>query len=421
MADRITGAINFSNNFEVQYQGPLDARLATPEYPQLTDGSIPFPYLGMLVAVTSDENRTGDPGGSVDNNGVYMLTSANSTLFSSWTKIGGDPLDGGNPVSAVAYTKADGNLKVTLTHDGSGDTFNPIEYNVTIDTYESAIADSATNVPNAVGGIGTNNTVADLNGLTQNQMWDKLLFPTVNPTGSGASVTLNDSYNLIEAETTVNMVLTTTANLGTLSNPSGPWAGPVNAAVIEDIGVGNMAQQVLSVGPGDTDIADLTISYITQLGVNKFRLTGSFDQGPMPEDSTGADYPGVRFNAQDKTNTTQFEAVWPIYLGTAAGGFEKRGLVGQGQTDISCAQNYGENSGTGLWHRIAVPQAMVTGGDITIELDAGQLGYQPSYPGSAWVRTSVTFDVHNDAQNIPYYLYTKGFPQGGASTWIVNW
>jgi hypothetical protein len=144
--------------------------------------------------------------------------------------------------------------------------------------------------------------------------------------------------------------------------------------------------------------------------VNKFRLTGSFDQGPMPLDSTGTDYPGVRFNAQDKTNTTEFEAVWPIYLGTAAGGFEKRGLVGQGQTNITCAQNYGENSGTGLWHRIAVPQAMVTGGDITIQLDAGPLGYQPSYPGSAWVRT-----------NIPYYLYTKGFPQGGASTWIVNW
>ena len=53
MADRITGAINFSNNFEVQYQGPLDARLATPEYPQLTDGSIPFPYFCLLYTSPS--------------------------------------------------------------------------------------------------------------------------------------------------------------------------------------------------------------------------------------------------------------------------------------------------------------------------------------------------------------------------------
>ena len=265
-------------------------------------------------------------------------------------------------------------------------------------------------MPSDVGGIDGGTTAGDLAGLSMNQMWDKLLFPTVNPTGSGAGVLLNDSYNLIEPEVTIlDMVLTTSANLGTLSNPSGPWAGPVNAAVIDDIGVGNMTQQVLSVGPGADEIADLTISYVTKLGINKFRLTGSFDQGVMPVDSTGADYPGARFNAQDKTNTTQFEGVWPIYIGTSnsLGGnnydFEKRGLVSQSANDISCVQNYGENAANNLWHRIAVPQAMVQGADITIQLDAGPLGYQPSYPGG-WVKTSVTFDVHSGAQDCTILL-----------------
>ena len=142
----------------------------------------------MLVAVTSDVTE--------DNNGVYMLTSANSTLEASWTKVGSDPSAGGNPITAIAYTKVDGNLKVTLTHDGTG-SGTPIEYDVTIDTYESAIADTATSVPTAVGGIGTSNTVADLNGLTQNQMWDKLLFPTVNPVGSGAGCLINDIPNYV--------------------------------------------------------------------------------------------------------------------------------------------------------------------------------------------------------------------------------
>lgn len=332
----------------------------------------------------------------------------------------------GNPISAVDYIEATGSLKTTLTHDGSG-SGTPIEFEVFVDNYTSALADTSTNVPTAVGGFTTSDTVASLNSLTQNQMWDKLLFPTVNPSGSGVSVTLNDSYNLIEPQTTVNMVLTTSANVGTLSNPAGPWAGPVNAAVIDDISSSpTMAQQVLSVGPNPTDIADLTIAYTTQLGINKFRLTGSFDQGPMPLDSTGADYPGVRFNAQDKTNTTQFEGVWPIYIGTTqdlGGGnydFEKRGLVSQSQNNITCVQNYGENAANNLWHRIAVPQAMVTGGDITIQLDAGPLGYQPSYPGG-WVKTSTTFDVHANALNVPYFLYTKGVPQGGQATWIVNW
>lgn len=331
----------------------------------------------------------------------------------------------GNPVSAINYTQSTGTLEVVLTHDGTGGG-TPISFTQDVDIYESALADTSTNVPTAVGGFTTSDTVAGLNGLTHSQMWDKLLFPTVYPSGSGAGVTLNDSYNLIEPETTITMVLTTSANLGTLSNPAGPWAGPVNAAVIDDIGVGNMAQQVLNVGPNPTDIEDLTITYITQLGINKFRLTGSFDQGVMPEDSTGAAFPNARFNAQDLTDTTQFEGVWPIYIGTAQdlGGnnydFEKRGLVSQSATDISCVQNYGENAANNLWHRIAIPQAMVQGGDITIQLDAGPLGYQPSYPGG-WVKTSTTFDVHNDAQNVPYFLYTKQAPQGGQATWIINW
>jgi|TARA_B110000908_G_C10250517_1_gene451717 hypothetical protein len=328
----------------------------------------------------------------------------------------------GNPISGLDYTEATGSLKITLTHDGSG-TGTPIEFEVFVDNYTSALADTSTNVPTAVGGFNTVDTVAGLNGLTQNQMWDKLLFPTVNPVGSGVSVTLNDPYNLEEAQSVITMSLTTSASDGTLSNPSGPWSGNINAAIIDDISAGGatIAQQVLTVSAPDT-ISNLSYpNYSVVLGENKFRLTGSFDQGPMPQDSTGADYPGAQFPAGDKTNTTAFEGVWPIYLGTSADGFVKRGLVGQSANNIPCVQNYGENSGTGLWHRIAIPQAMVQGGDITIQLDAGQLGFQASYPGSAWVRTSVTFDVHVDALAVPYYLYTKGNPQGGANTWIINW
>ena len=328
----------------------------------------------------------------------------------------------GNPISGLDYIEATGSLKITLTHDGSG-TGTPIEFEVFVDNYTSALADTSTNVPTAVGGFNTVDTVAGLNGLTQNQMWDKLLFPTVNPVGSGVSVTLNDPYNLEEAQSVITMSLTTSASDGTLSNPSGPWSGNINAAIIDDISAGGatIAQQVLTVSAPDT-ISNLSYpNYSVVLGENKFRLTGSFDQGPMPQDSTGADYPGAQFPAGDKTNTTAFEGVWPIYLGTSADGFVKRGLVGQSANDIPCVQNYGENSGTGLWHRIAIPQAMVQGGDITIQLDAGQLGFQASYPGSAWVRTSVTFDVHGDALAVPYYLYTKGNPQGGANTWIINW
>ena len=416
MADRITGAINFSNNFEVLYQGPLDARLATPEYAQLTDSSIPFPYLGMLVAVTSDA--------TADNNGVYMLTSANSTLEASWTKVGSDPSAGGNPITAIAYTKADGNLKVTLTHDGTG-TGTPIEYDVTIDTYESAIADTATSVPTAVGGIGTSNTVADLNGLTQNQMWDKLLFPTVNPTGGGAGTLLNDSYGLQEIQKTLQVVLTSTANQGTLSNPAGVWTGDVTSAVITGPGPDLNPAITPPAGLGNVTVVD----HVVTQGIQTWSLTTTFAQGPMPKDSTGADYPGARFPGAGnsfRTNNTSFEGVWPIYVGTVAGqlSFSKFGLKSQTANDIVIAQNFAEVDGS-LDHRIAVPVDMIQGSDITIELDAGQLGMQPSYSASGnaggWVKTTTTFDVHPNASGIQYYLYTKSGSTGGANTYQFNW
>ena len=71
MANRLTGQIELNANFEVGYQGPLDARLVIPEYPQLADpAEVVMPYPGMVVSVTHDENRVG---GSAANNGLWLL------------------------------------------------------------------------------------------------------------------------------------------------------------------------------------------------------------------------------------------------------------------------------------------------------------------------------------------------------------
>jgi hypothetical protein len=59
---RTTGTFTFPSNFEVTKAAPLDARASTPLKSELTDGSLPFPYLGMLVAVTED---------STSNTGLY--------------------------------------------------------------------------------------------------------------------------------------------------------------------------------------------------------------------------------------------------------------------------------------------------------------------------------------------------------------
>ena len=75
---RQNGDFAFSNNFEVAKAAPLDARVTTPTYAQLT--SLPFAYKGMLVSVTGDGS----------NNGVYRLTADDASVASNWARI--DPV-----------------------------------------------------------------------------------------------------------------------------------------------------------------------------------------------------------------------------------------------------------------------------------------------------------------------------------------
>ncbi len=334
----------------------------------------------------------------------------------------------GNPISAVAHDANTGDLTITLTHDGSG-SGTPIEFTVTLPTgYDGIydpIVDDATVMPTDVGGIDGGTTAGDLSGLSMNQMWDKLLFPVVYPTGGGAGTLLNDTLGLVEAQEVLpSFTLTSTANMGTLSNPAGPWTGDVTGALVEELNGTGSGPFNPTVTPPNT-INGLTFSYTAALGLNKWRLTTSFADGPMPVDSTGADYPGARYLAGVKTNTTDFEGVWPIYLGKADGSFEKRGLVSQSANDITCLQNYAE--APGIDHTILIPVDMIQGGDITIELYHPTLGNSPSYPtgpggsSTVWVQTLVTMDVHANATGIQYYQYQKAGSTGGVNTWIINW
>ena len=324
----------------------------------------------------------------------------------------------GNPVTDVSYSSGD--LTITLTHDGSG-SGTPISFTEAIPTgYDGIydpVVDDATVMPSDVGGIDANTTAGDLAGLSMNQMWDKLLFPTVYPSGQGANTYINDvpNYTYKVVGETVSFTLESTASQGTLSNPTGPWAGPINAALIEDISAAGA-----STGPFNpaitppTGIADVPMNgYVVALGINRWRLTTSFDQGVMPQDSTGADYSNARFNAQDKTNTTDFEGVYPIKLGASSGNgnFVNRGLVSHGANDIECSQDYLEVDG-GVRHRIAISDAMIAGRSVMIQQwSPTALAYVDLNMSSEWTQSPESFNIEGNSIN--YTLFTKSSLPGG--------
>ena len=74
---RAQGDFNFPNAFECRTARPLDARLVTPSLSHLSDGSIPFTYPGMVVAVTDDAT-------AANNNGLYICSDNDGSSASDW-------------------------------------------------------------------------------------------------------------------------------------------------------------------------------------------------------------------------------------------------------------------------------------------------------------------------------------------------
>ncbi|MCP3698840.1 MAG: hypothetical protein GY920_09845, partial [Aliivibrio sp.] len=140
MAIRIEGSFNFSQNFEVLKSAPLDARLTTPEYSQLSDGSIPNVYEGMIVAVTGDTTPS--------LNGAYLKTGPG---VSEWTKFGvGDApnfTQGDYIIIDTTTTPGESIIKADATDSWTNATTDKDKL-VARDNNGFAYAETATSAPN---------------------------------------------------------------------------------------------------------------------------------------------------------------------------------------------------------------------------------------------------------------------------------
>jgi len=132
---RVPGVFNFSANFEALIAAPLDARGTVVNYSELTDSSLPYPYLGMVVAVTSDATTS--------NNGLYLLTATPATVSGNWFKLG----SGGVTITGVTYS---GTVQTIGLSDGGSFTtdindtqLTGVQYSTGISTHSYQYIDDA--------------------------------------------------------------------------------------------------------------------------------------------------------------------------------------------------------------------------------------------------------------------------------------
>ena len=291
--------------------------------------------------------------------------------------------------------------------------------------YTSNLANSIA-MTEDVGGMPSGTAVSDLTNVkTYDQLFDTILFPTSYPTAGQPSTSLSDNVdNLQTIGATIDMILNTTANLGNISLngvSQGQYAGNVTAASIN----GESGPYTLGVGPAGNAIDNQAVNnFVVQIGSNSWTLTTTFDNGPMPLDSTGADYPSLQYSSGTKTNNSSFEGVYPYFLGNASNTFNQAGLrsfstgtsVTSTNSIIQADQTYAEVNGS-LHHRISISNAHIAGRTIEVWVfNTASNAYAEATAN--WVTSAETRTI--ETQPVQYTTLTKSGSSGGSNLYRIK-
>lgn len=203
---------------------------------------------------------------------LYFATDTHELL------VNGTSYSGGIKAVSVEGTS----LKITMI-DGSSKTVNLVE----ILKYKSALSDDIATV-NALGGIPAGTTVAQLKNKTFSQLFDELIFPTVNPTFEAP----------VAALSLKNTSITPTIQEVGTTGPSVPVAASFitgyNPGAIKIAGV-KKQNRGGNLNPNSSFIYINSASnkvFPTEIpeGFITYRYRASYQQGPQPLDSKGNKY-----------------------------------------------------------------------------------------------------------------------------------
>ena len=312
------------------------------------------------------------------------------------------------------------------------------------DVYVSSILPDTIEIPATIGGFEQGTTVSQLNNAnrTFSEMFDVLLFPTIEPTFTNPFATLTTtSFNdgaLFIIGSSQTFTLTTGANPGFLSNadgnpfggytaPAGPYAGQLLDAFITGATTPVLTR---SGTPSQPVISNPTVSsYTVAQGTldNTWTLNLQFDAGPIPLlFPSGAQDLSDQYLGGSASKSISIEGVFPYFLGLSSGANDYDAGTLASYSDgtsinngIQCNQNYNETAT--IRHRIELPTGMVNGRTIQVwEFREDVEEYQlPNV--DTWTETTVTRNIDaGGGVTVPGVSYTR-LTKNGQITGPVNY
>lgn len=203
---------------------------------------------------------------------LYFATDTHELLVNGTSYSGG--------VSAVSIKGT--TLKITMV-DGSSKTVDLAE----ILKYKSALADDIATV-NALGGIPAGTTVAQLKNKTFSQLFDELIFPTVNPTFEAPTAALSLKST---STPTIQEVGTTGASVPVaVSFATGYNPGAIKIAGVKKQNRGGYLKSNESFIYINNNPANKNFPTEIPEGSTVYKYRAAYAQGPQPLDSKGNNY-----------------------------------------------------------------------------------------------------------------------------------
>lgn len=204
---------------------------------------------------------------------LYFATDTHELL------VNGVSYSGGIKAVSIAGTT----LEIIMI-DGSSKTVDLAE----ILKYKSALSDDIATV-NALGGIPAGTTVAQLKNKTFSQLFDELIFPTINPTFElpTASLSLKNTSitHLVQEVGTTGASVPVAASFNTGYNP-----GAIKIGGVKKQNRGGHLQSDQSFIYINNDPASKKFPTEIPEGGIVYKYRASYAQGPQPLDSKGNNY-----------------------------------------------------------------------------------------------------------------------------------
>lgn len=329
--------------------------------------------------------------------GVFFATDTHK-IFMNGNQYGGTS----DKTVANVAAKEDDPSKIVITYtDGTTQ-----EVPVGKVAYTSNITDKTLAMPSAVGGIAKNTKISDLEGKTYDEMFDDLLFPTVDPVLSNpsASLSLNSGATLREA--------------GSAAPQSAEFKKVFNKGAITLNGVkqndraGALESDVLYHGSSE---ANTTLPTTVPIGSTSYYYKVNYAIGPQPQNNKGGNYSTPLPAGSVTSPAFVVKGTYPFYTADSAAGYTKQPLIAWNATAgaITTGQ-FVLNALTPSVTKIKIPRKLVTMSKLNT------LNNQWNVVSTdAWTETTEVETI--DGVSVTYYIYTYNGSSSGAGTFKVTY